>query len=68
MKRSMIGNQAVAYGALAAGVDVAAGYPGTPSSESLTELLHYAGSNDPAPYVEWSVNEKVAFEIATGAA
>jgi indolepyruvate ferredoxin oxidoreductase alpha subunit len=68
MKRSIIGNQAVAYGALAAGVDVAAGYPGTPSSEALTELLHFSQSNDPSPYVEWSVNEKVAFEIATGAA
>jgi len=68
MKRSIIGNQAVAYGALAAGVDVAAGYPGTPSSEALTELLHFSQNNDPSPYVEWSVNEKVAFEIATGAA
>jgi len=68
MKRSIIGNQAVAYGALAAGMDVAVGYPGTPSSEALTELLHFSQSNDPSPYVEWSVNEKVAFEIATGAA
>jgi len=72
MKRSIIGNQAVAYGALAAGIDVAAGYPGTPSSEALNELLHFSRSaargNDPSPYVEWSVNEKVAFELATGAA
>jgi indolepyruvate ferredoxin oxidoreductase alpha subunit len=70
MKRSIIGNQAVAYGALAAGIDVAAGYPGTPSSEALNELLHFASSagDGPAPYVEWSVNEKVAFELATGAA
>jgi len=72
MKRSIIGNQAVAYGALAAGIDVAAGYPGTPSSEALTELLHFSRTADrggePSPYVEWSVNEKVAFELATGAA
>jgi indolepyruvate ferredoxin oxidoreductase alpha subunit len=68
MKRSIIGNQAVAYGALAAGIDVAAGYPGTPSSEALNELLHFSRKNNPAPYVEWSVNEKVAFELATGAA
>ncbi len=72
MKRSIIGNQAVAYGALAAGIDVAAGYPGTPSSEALTELLHFSATasqrDEPAPYVEWSVNEKVAFELATGAA
>jgi indolepyruvate ferredoxin oxidoreductase alpha subunit len=72
MKRSIIGNQAVAYGALAAGIDVAAGYPGTPSSEALTELLQFrrsaAQGGGPAPYVAWSVNEKVAFELATGAA
>jgi indolepyruvate ferredoxin oxidoreductase alpha subunit len=72
MKRSIIGNQAVAYGALAAGIDVAAGYPGTPSSEALTELLQFRRSavkdGKPAPYAEWSVNEKVAFELATGAA
>ncbi len=68
MKKLIIGNQAVAYGALEAGVDVAVGYPGTPSSEALTELLHFSQNNDPSPYVEWSVNEKVAFEIATGAA
>ena len=68
MKKMIIGNQAIAYGALAAGVHVVAGYPGTPSSEVLTELLKYAQNNREAPYVEWSVNEKVAFEIAAGAA
>lgn len=68
MKKMIIGNQAIAYGALAAGVHVVAGYPGTPSSEVLTELLKYAQTNPEAPYVEWSVNEKVAFEIAAGAA
>lgn len=68
MKKTLSGNAAVAYGALEAGVAVAAGYPGTPSSEALTELLRFAGSNDPAPYVEWSTNEKVALEVAVGAA
>jgi len=68
MKKMIIGNQAIAYGALAAGVHVVAGYPGTPASEVLTELLRYAQNNQETPYVEWSVNEKVAFEIAAGAA
>ncbi|MGC9313904.1 MAG: thiamine pyrophosphate-dependent enzyme, partial [Sediminispirochaetaceae bacterium] len=68
MKKTLSGNAAVAYGALEAGVAAAAGYPGTPSSEALTELLRFAGSNDPAPYVEWSTNEKVALEVAVGAA
>ncbi|MBA7650855.1 hypothetical protein ES703_58668 [subsurface metagenome] len=68
MKKLIIGNQAVAYGALEAGVDVVAGYPGTPSSEALTEILHFSQKNRLAPHVEWSINEKVAFEVATGAA
>ncbi len=68
MKKMIIGNQAIAYGSLAAGVDVAVGYPGTPSSEVLTELLEYARQHEQAPYVEWSINEKVAFEIAAGVA
>ena len=67
-KRMIIGNQAVAYGALAAGVEVAAGYPGTPSSEVIPEFMQFAGNNGGIPYVEWSVNEKVAVEIAAAAA
>lgn len=68
MKSMISGNQAIAHGALAAGVDVAVGYPGTPSTEALTELIDYAESNSDAPYVEWSVNEKVAFDIGVGVA
>lgn len=68
MKKKMSGNTAIAYGALNAGVAVASGYPGTPSSEALTELINFARQNDPSPYVEWSTNEKVALEVATGAA
>ncbi len=68
MKRMVSGNQALAYGALAAGVDVAAGYPGTPSTEVLTEIMRFARESGTGPWVEWSVNEKVAFDIATGAA
>ncbi len=56
------GNEAVARGAWEAGVRVAAAYPGTPSTEIL-ETLALA----PDGYVEWSVNEKVAFEVAFGA-
>ncbi len=65
MKRILTGNEAVALGALRAGVRVVTGYPGTPSTEALASLL----SQDlPGRYVEWSTNEKVAFEIAAGAA
>lgn len=64
-----MGNEAIAYGAFAAGVTVAAGYPGTPSSEVLDTMLRLVGEGKVSiPYVEWAVNEKVALEIALGAA
>jgi indolepyruvate ferredoxin oxidoreductase alpha subunit len=65
MKRILTGNDAVALGALHAGVRVVTGYPGTPSTEALASLL---ARDLPGCHVEWSTNEKVAFEIAAGAA
>jgi len=64
-RRILTGNQAVAIGALRAGVGIATGYPGTPSTGCLAHLLKL---ELPGRYVEWSSNEKVAFEIASGAA
>ena len=61
----VMGNEAIARGALEAGVSVAAGYPGTPSSEIIETLAK--GSTDGHLYVEWSVNEKVAMEVAAAA-
>jgi len=58
----MMGNDAIARGALEAGVRVAAGYPGTPSSEIIENLASVAKKR--SIYVEWSVNEKVALEVA----
>lgn len=58
----LMGNEAIVRGALEAGVRVAAGYPGTPSSEIIENLSKAAG--DRSVYVEWSVNEKVALEVA----
>ncbi len=63
----MLGNVAIARGALEYGVSFAAAYPGTPSTE-ITEALAYAASRLGGPYVEWSSNEKVALETAIGAA
>lgn len=63
----MLGNAAIARGFLEAGLQYAASYPGTPSTE-ITEALEYASSKLGWPYVEWSVNEKVALESAAGAA
>ncbi|MBR1827005.1 MAG: indolepyruvate ferredoxin oxidoreductase subunit alpha [Clostridia bacterium] len=61
----LMGNEAVALGALAAGVNVVCGYPGTPSSEVLETV---AKRKTEHTYVEWSVNEKAAMELAAGAA
>ena len=63
MKKLLSGNEALALGAYHAGVRVVAGYPGTPSTEILEALATYPGI-----YTEWSTNEKVAVEVALGAA
>ncbi|WP_028314756.1 thiamine pyrophosphate-dependent enzyme [Desulfatibacillum aliphaticivorans] len=60
-----MGNQAIARGALEAGVSVAAGYPGTPSSEIIENLADV--SKEANMYVEWSANEKIAVEVAAAA-
>ncbi len=64
-RHMVMGNEAIARGALEAGVSVAAGYPGTPSSEIIETLAKV--SKDQNLYVEWSVNEKVAMEVAAAA-
>lgn len=56
------GNEAIARGAWEAGLRLAAAYPGTPSTEILETLSLF-----PGVYAEWSVNEKVALEVAIGA-
>lgn len=61
----MMGNEAIARGALEAGVRVAAAYPGTPSSEIIETLARFAETGK--LYVEWSTNEKVAMEVAAAA-
>jgi len=65
MREYMLGNVAIARGLLEGGVQVIAGYPGTPSSEIIDTL---ASREDRDYYIEWSVNEKVAMEVTVGAA
>ena len=62
----LLGNEAIARGAIEAGVQVMAAYPGTPSTEIAETLMNLAP--DFNLYAEWSVNEKVAFGVAVGAA
>ena len=61
----LMGNEAIVRGALEAGVHVATGYPGTPSSEIIEALATVAKERN--IYVEWSINEKVAMEVAAAA-
>jgi indolepyruvate ferredoxin oxidoreductase, alpha subunit len=61
----LMGNEAVARGALEAGIGVATAYPGSPSSEVLATLAEVAKKMN--IHAEWSVNEKVATEVAAGA-
>jgi len=62
MRKVLSGNEAIARGAYESGVVVAAGYPGTPSTEILENLARYG-----EVYCEWAPNEKVALEVAAGA-
>ena len=63
MKELMLGNKAVARGLYEAGCCVISSYPGTPSTEITEEAAKY-----PEIYCEWAPNEKVAMEVAFGAA
>ena len=67
-KKLLMGNEAFAHAALEAGVNVVAGYPGTPSSELVETVakLHAAGAAQDV-HVEWSTNEKAALEMLAGA-
>jgi indolepyruvate ferredoxin oxidoreductase alpha subunit len=64
-RQLLMGNEAIARGALEAGISVAAGYPGTPSSDIIESLARVAKERH--LYVEWSTNEKVALEVAAAA-
>jgi len=65
LREYLLGNVAIAKGILEAGAGVVSGYPGTPSSEIVDFLAPLAKEH--GIHVEWSVNEKVAMEVAIGA-
>jgi indolepyruvate ferredoxin oxidoreductase alpha subunit len=64
MKELLSGNEAIARGIYEAGIRICSAYPGTPS----TEILENAAKYQPEVYCEWAPNEKVAAEVAYGAA
>ena len=65
-KMLLLGNEAIARGAIEAGVAFATTYPGTPSSEISLNLFQISHESD--LYFEYSTNEKVALEVASAAA
>ncbi|MCX8182410.1 MAG: indolepyruvate ferredoxin oxidoreductase subunit alpha [Candidatus Methanomethyliaceae archaeon] len=62
----LLGNEAVARGAIESNIEIAASYPGTPASEIIDTLALIADEFN--MHVEWSTNEMVAFEVAIGGA
>jgi indolepyruvate ferredoxin oxidoreductase alpha subunit len=68
MKRELVlGNGAIARGIIESGAAVATAYPGTPSTEILEEIVRFKKAEALDIYTEWSVNEKVAFDVALAA-
>jgi indolepyruvate ferredoxin oxidoreductase alpha subunit len=65
-RRLMMGNEAIAQGLVEAGCTLAASYPGTPASEILPAVVASARAAGVQLHAEWSVNEKVALEVALG--
>ncbi len=60
----LLGNEALARGVIEAGCTLAAAYPGTPSTEVLAALVHMRGDAPGPLHIEWSINEKIAYEVA----
>jgi len=66
MKQILLGNEAIAKGLIDAGCTILTSYPGTPASEILQTIFFLREKEDLQIHAEWSVNEKVAFEVALG--
>ncbi len=67
MKRFLLGNEAIAWGALEGGCRLASSYPGTPASEILPAFARWAREEGIEVDARWTINEKVAFEISLAA-
>jgi len=66
-RRVLMGNEAIGRGIVECGCSVATSYPGTPASEILESVATFAREAGHRMHVEWSVNEKVAYEVALAA-
>lgn len=66
-EKILMGNEAIGRGLVECGCDLFASYPGTPASEVMPAVIRFAEELNRPMHVEWSVNEKVAFETALAA-
>lgn len=66
-QRVLMGNEAIGRGIVESGCAVATSYPGTPASEILEAVVAVARETKSRMHIEWSVNEKVAYEVALAA-
>ena len=67
IKKVLSGEAALAQGAWESGIAVVASYPGSPTSKVMDALIAKTVETPDDFYIEWSVNEKVAFDLALGA-
>lgn len=63
----LMGNEAIGQGLIEAGCQIATAYPGTPSTEILQAVIDRQEQAKEPLHIEWSVNEKIAFEVALAA-
>ncbi len=61
------GNEAIAYGLIESGIKFISGYPGTPSSEIIPSAQKIVKERGIKAFIDWAVNEKVAYESAYAA-
>lgn len=64
MKQILMGNEAIALALMHSNIQMISGYPGTPSSEIITNYQKLIGKYNIDAYAQWAANEKVGFEVA----
>jgi indolepyruvate ferredoxin oxidoreductase alpha subunit len=63
-QRMLMGNEALGRGLFESGCSLVASYPGTPASEILSSVVTFSRETDLPIHIEWSINEKVAYDVA----
>jgi indolepyruvate ferredoxin oxidoreductase alpha subunit len=66
MQQLLLGNEAIAQGAIDSGISGIYAYPGTPSTEIMEYVQHNSEAQSNGVHCRWSSNEKTALESALG--